>query len=57
VQTPRIPSVHFKRILNPEVELEILVQNMPRSSNFIFNYPIQGQEGGVSFKEVSSAER
>lgn len=49
VQTPSMHFVHFKRILNPEVELEILVPNMPRFSNIIFNYPIQGQEGGISF--------
>jgi hypothetical protein len=51
VHTPSIHFVHFKRILYPEVELEILVPNMPYFSKFIFSYPIQGQEGGISFKK------
>jgi hypothetical protein len=51
MHTPSIHFVHFKRILNSEVELEILVPNISHFSNFICSYPIQGQEGGTSFKK------
>jgi hypothetical protein len=51
MHSPSIHFVHFKRILNPEVEPEILVPNISHFSNFICNYPIQGQEGGTTFKK------
>jgi hypothetical protein len=51
VHTPSILFLHFKRILNPELELEILVPNIPNFSNYISNWPIQGQADCISFKE------
>jgi hypothetical protein len=44
-------SIHFKRILNLRMNLKSVEKKMPHFNKFIFNSPIQVQEGGTWFEK------